>query len=197
MNHIMRNGLYGCLVLLATPWLASAELAVCFDPARALGTQFFYQPTVDPSQVANPLCVVVTKASKQTAAQLALITSTIRGAPAPKYLKVVDGLAVVMTPAEQDAVDLDLATKAAAVQVFQEETTTQDLCSAATLAEVDTKIDAFMNAAVAAMTTDINAVASVATAKTALTTVAQQVSQQRIAYKKILRCLVAIKKGAR
>lgn len=184
------------LGLLCAPVVAQAELFVCFDAARPLGSQFTFGQR-DPAQVTDPTCAVVTKASGATAAQLALITSTIRGAPAPKYLKVVDGLAVAMSTAEQDAVDADLAAKAAAAQALHDEVTTQDLCSSATLAEIDTKIDTFMDAAVAVMTTDITAVTNVATAKTALATVAQQLSNQRVAYKKILRCLVAIKKGAR
>jgi len=184
------------LLMLLTPFVAHAELFVCFYPARPLGSQFTSGQS-DPLQVTDPACSVVTKASGETAAQLTLIQSTIRGAPAPKYLKVVSGLAVAMTTAEQDAVDADLAAKAAATQALLDEVHTQDLCSSDTLAAVDAKIDTFMDAAVAAMTTDITAVTTLATAKTALTTVAQQLSNQRVAYKKIVRCLIALKKGAR
>jgi hypothetical protein len=178
------------LVLLLVPLVASAELAVCFNASRPLGSQFSHNPSVDPTKVTDPNCSVVTKASGQTASQLALINSTIRGAPAPKYLKVVSGLAVAMTTGEQDAVDADLAAKASAQQLFQDEATTQDFCSSATLAAVNT----YLNNINASITTDIAAITNIATAQTAMTTMKTQFG---LVIQKMARCLIALKKGAR
>jgi len=178
------------LALLLTPLVASAELVVCFDSARPLGSQFYYNQSVDPSKVADPNCSVVTAASNQTPSQLALINSTIRSVPAPRYLKVVGGFATAMTTAEQDAVDADLAAKAAAQQVFQDEASTQDFCSSATLAAVNT----YLNNINASITADIAAITNIATAQTAMTTMKTQFG---LALQKIARCVIALKKGAR
>ena len=207
---MMGTSLVALCMVLACATAAHAELFVCFQSARPLGSQFTYGQS-DPLQVTDPNCTVVTKASGATAAQLALIHSTIRGAPAPKYLKVVSGLAVAMTTGEQDAVDTDLAAKAAAAQAFRDEVTTQDLCSSALLTEGDAKVDAFFDAMVTVMTADIatattaignvtniaTAITAMTSLKNAITTVAQQLAGERVAFKKLLRCLLAVKKGAR
>jgi hypothetical protein len=110
--------------------------------------------------------------------------------PAPRYLKVVGGFATAMTTAEQDAVDADLAAKAAAQQVFQDEASTQDFCSSATLAAVNT----YLNNINASITADIAAITNIATAQTAMTTMKTQFG---LALQKIARCVIALKKGAR
>jgi hypothetical protein len=185
------------LLVLLTPFVVHAELAVCFFTARPLGSQFSYNPSIDPSKVTDPACSVVTKASGQTDAQLALIHSTIRGAPAPKYLKVVGGLAVAMTTGEQDAVDADLAAKAAAQQAYVDEVSNQDFCNVADLTAVDAKVDAFYAASQATMTTALQAATNLATLKDAVTVVAQELVGQKVAMKKLLRCLISVRKGAR
>lgn len=185
------------LGLFLLPAIANAELAVCFQGSRPLGSQFYHNPSVDPSKVTDVNCSVVTAASGQTASQLTLINSTIRGAPAPKYLKVVSGLAAQMTTGEMDAVDADLAAKAAAAQVYIDEVHNQDFCNVADLTAVDAKVEAFYDASAATMTAAINNVTNVATAKTAIQTVAQELIGQKVAMKKLLRCLISVRKGAR
>jgi hypothetical protein len=177
------------VVVVLIPVVVHAELEVCFYPGRPLGSQFTSR-LVDPSKITEPECTEVRKDSGQTTAQLVLIGSTIRGAPAPKYLKVVGGLAVAMSPAEQDAVDTDIATKAAEAKTFEDEAKLQDFCSSATLAAVNT----YLNTINASITTDIAAVTNIATAQAAMTTMKNQFG---LAMQKMARCLIAIKKGAR
>ncbi len=184
-------------MVLLTPFVASAELAVCFYAAKPLGSQFSYNPSIDPSKVTDPSCSVVTKASGQTEAQLALIHSTIRGVPAPRYLKVVGGLAVAMTTGEQDAVDTFLAAQAGAQQVYLDEVANQDFCNVADLTTVDAKVDQFYAASQATMTTALQAATNLATLKDAVTVVAQELVGQKVAMKKLLRCLISVRKGAR
>jgi hypothetical protein len=202
----------GLVCLSAT--VAQAELFVCFDAARPLGSQFTFGQS-DPLRVTDPNCTVVTKASGQTAAQLALIQSTIRGASAPKYLKVANGLAVAMTTGEQDAVDADLASKAAAAQVFRDEVANQEYCSVQTLEAVSTAIATRTTNRKADLATlhDTNA-ATIAALSGAVTlamlkAVAQGLNDEiqtvgnqlldndAFLLEKAVRCLIAIKKGAR
>jgi hypothetical protein len=196
----MRRTLLGVLVCLVLwPLVAAAELAVCFDAARPLGSQFQHHPAIDPAKVVDPRCAVVTKASGRTPQQLDLIHSTIRGVSATRYLKVVGGYAEAMTPAEQDAVDTFLAEQAAHAKTFTDEVAVQDFCGLTTLAEVSAKVQTFYDAAKAAMQPDIAAIdvakmqaditaittattsANIGQIKTALTTVAQQVSAAKTA----------------
>jgi hypothetical protein len=176
---------------------AFAELAVCFHSVRLLGSQFSHNPSVDPSKVTDPNCSVVTAASGQTASQLTLINSTIRGVAAPRYLKVVSGLAAQMTTPEMDAVDADIAARLAAQQVYTDEVNNQDFCNVADLAAVDAKVDQFYNASQTTMTTALTAATNLATLKDAVTVVAQELVGQKVAMKKLLRCLISVRKGAR
>jgi hypothetical protein len=145
-----------------------------------------YIESIDPSK-APPGGTPVSKTD--TPAQRALLhTVPLR------YLKVVGGLAVEKTQAEKDSADAADASVRAERQAWVNEITNQDICAAASPAEVIALIDAFYDAEVAAMTTDITAVTNIATAKAALVTVAQQVSQQRMYIKKLARCLRALLK---
>lgn len=119
------------LILLSAPLSAQAELAVCFNTERELGTQFYHYPSVSPSKAAqDPLCSVVTKASGQTAAQQQLINTTPN-----KYLKVLEGLAVEMSVVEQQTVDNHITAKTAEQQAFQSEANKPE-CKFANLDEV-------------------------------------------------------------
>jgi hypothetical protein len=134
------------LLSLATP--AWAELGVCFDTARAPGTQFTWGMRSPDQILAQPKCTLITKASGQTDSQLALINSTVnRGGalgvqPATRYLKVVPdpptagGLAVLMTTAEMQAVDDYTASQAAPRIVAENEVKNNEVCENHTLQEV-------------------------------------------------------------
>lgn len=202
------------LFLLLTPFVAHAELEVCFYPSRPLGNQFTWR-LVDPSKITAPECKEVTKASNQTSAQLTLINSTIRGAPAPKYLKLVNDLAAPMSTAEMDAVDADIAAKVAVAQAFQNEVATQEYCSVNILQEVSAAIATRTTNRKAALATlhdsnaaTINALSGSVTL-TMLKNVAnglndeiqtvgnQLLDNDAFLIEKAVRCLIAIKKGAR
>lgn len=124
-------------VLLVSSSLVSAEIINCYDTALPLGSRFTARRG-DPSSAQSP-CLVVTKASGQTAAQEALI-STVPW----KYLKTVppEPLAVELSAAEKTEVDTYLTEQAAYRAQFSEELSTQEYCNTLTLDDVNTKIAA-------------------------------------------------------
>jgi hypothetical protein len=145
----MRNILLlivGLLSLAAPAW---AELGVCFDATRPLGSQFSWGMRSPDQILAQPKCTLVTKASGQTQNQLDLIHSTTdRGGVLgvqpvdPRYLKVVPdpptagGLAVLMTPAEMQAVDDFAASQAAPRIVAENEVKNNEVCENNTLQQI-------------------------------------------------------------
>jgi hypothetical protein len=147
--HLMRYFLLGMVGVLSCAVPAWAELGVCFDAARPLGTQFYWSMR-SPEQIqAQPKCTLVTKASGQTQNQLDLIHSTTdRGGALgiqpvdPRYLKVVPdpptagGLATLMTPAEMQAVDDFAAQQAAPRIVADNEVKNNEVCANNTLQQI-------------------------------------------------------------
>lgn len=137
--------LIGLLSCAAPAW---AELGVCFDTARPLGTQFYWGMRSPDQILAEPRCTLVTKASGQTQNQLTLIQSTIdRGGvlgvqPMTRYLKVVPdpptagGLATPMTTAEMQAVDDFTASQAAPRIVAENEVKNNEVCENHTLQQI-------------------------------------------------------------
>lgn len=181
-----------CCVVLCLSWrLAWAELVVCFDASRALGSQFAWRHD-DPVRVTDPTCSVIpkTKPDTVTPAQIALIQSTIRGVPAPRYLKVEAGLAVAMTTAEMDAVDAYLAGLAATRQALATELADTTVCGNADFADIEAKLDALqanLASDVAALTT--NTAAAIRQEQQAVLT--RLVNTLR----KIVRCQWALKRS--
>jgi hypothetical protein len=136
---------------------AWAELAVCFNAVDRVPGQQFYWGMRDPSVIATEThCTLVTKASGQTEAQLALIHGRVMrpapfgDQPATRYLKVVPdpptpgGLAVLMDAAEMDAVDAYTTSQAAPGQVARQELRDNPICKNHTLVEIS---DYWMGAA--------------------------------------------------
>lgn len=186
------------LVLLGCVGIAQAADVVCGDATHLTR----YIQSVDPSKAPNdPLCSVIgldttAVGDAEVASQRAILANNPF-----RYLKKVNGLAVVMTQPEKDAVDLALSNAAAARQEFADELTSQDVCSSPTLLEIANKIDAFYDSSAATMTAAIspitngNGAANITAIKQALITVAQELSQQRIAVKKLARCVLATRKA--
>jgi hypothetical protein len=125
-----------------------AELGVCFDTARAPGSQFTWGMRSPDQILAQPKCTLIPKASGQTDSQLALINSTVdRGGvvgvqPATHYLKVVPdpptagGLAVLMTATEMQDVDNYAAQQAAPRIVAENEVKNNEVCENHTLQQI-------------------------------------------------------------
>jgi hypothetical protein len=163
--------------LLLLPCLAAADDFVCGDATHLTR----YLPSVDPTTVTDGTCTAVAEANLP--AQRTLLQTIPR-----RYLKVVNGAAVEMTQGEKDAVDALLATQQAALQAFRDEIATDDLCGAAAMADINTRLTTIR----ANLQTAIDAITNIATAKTALGQMADTLMQidQRIA-----RCLLATRRA--
>jgi len=164
------------LVLIATP--AFAEDFVCVLTAG--GTLTRYVASVDPTKIApspTETCTQVSKAN--TPAQRTLLNTVPR-----KYLKASGGLLVEMDAAEKGTVDAAAAAKAATRTALETEAATQDLCSSATLADINTKFTTLR----AALQTDIDAITTITNAKTELS---DMMDRLILAQQKIVRCLLA------
>ena len=142
------------LFLLSVVSSASAELGVCFDTTRSLGSQFYSFHT-SPDKIAQDThCTVITKASGQTKAQDDLIKSTVNRPllpqptqPATKYLHVVPdpptpgGLAVLFDEAKMQEIDDFVTGQVSERQAWADEANTPGVCKYNTPTEIDTKID--------------------------------------------------------
>ena len=124
------------LLLWVTP--ALAELVVCGDatpayPVPAFTGHLSVDPTKAPATLQGKPCYVVSKASGETASQLAVIASQ-----PPYFLKVVNERVVVLTQGEQDAWTAAQQAALDARQALRDEATQQDICSTATLSQINT-----------------------------------------------------------
>jgi hypothetical protein len=155
MNHRHHLLLIGLALGVWSSWVSGAHASdiVCGDASGLTG----YQTSVDPSQV-PPGCFLIAK--EATASQRALYTETVQ----KRYLKVVDGLLVLKTAAEQAAVDAAIVQEVAALAVLSA-AAAESVCTG-TLASVAS----VLTADAAQVQGAIDAVTSVETAKAALTT---------------------------
>jgi len=104
-----------------------------------------YLPQQDPTQIppscGNPLKQCFVLAPEVTQAQRDLVRSLPQ-----KYLKVVDGLAVEKTQAEQDQVDAVVAAQQAAIQAYKDETApgsgSNDFCNTPSMQALTDRIKA-------------------------------------------------------
>ena len=139
------------VLLLSVISVASAELVVCFDSARALGNQFYSYDHVDPAQfaaAADPNCSLVTKASGEIPAQRSLIASTVTRPsgtyPAPVYLKLEgtnpNALAMLMTEPEMQQIDDARALQQTQQQAFADEKQNNEFCNNQLLTQVTQKL---------------------------------------------------------
>ena len=145
------------LILLSLPVLAWGNAGVCGD---ADGVREFHPANVGPANIPAPDCFVIPE--NETTAQVALWDST----PDKRHLAVVGGVLVLKSQAAIDAIaTADTAAAAAAAELAAEQVA-NPVCNATSLQEALAKIQTQKDA----MQADIDAITTIATAKTALTT---------------------------
>lgn len=159
------------LLALLMGGIAQAEQVVCGDT-----TQFQRLYSSDPTKVTDATCTVHPKPTSQAQrdAQEAqrVLAETFQAAGTLRYLKVVDGWIVEKTQAEKDAVDAALAAQEALAVQYQQELTTQDLCSPVLLQQITDAVQAQHDSLAATIQQqhDDNAAAITAIAAVNLTT---------------------------
>ena len=161
------------IMLLVMCGYAVAEDFACGDVNKLR----VYMQSIDPSKVTALDCTVIAKGN--VAQQRGVIANNPQ-----RYLIVENGLVAVMSTAQKNAVDAAIAAKQAVVDQLQAELDGQDICSQVKLEDIDTKFAQVQ----AVISTDVNAVSNIATAKAAMVTIAQELVTVT---RKLARCLAA------